>query len=63
MWLPKDERRLLSGYYRLVGEVAVKKRYCLCALSVAGVLENSVSILETSTEGAGVRGDRATMRQ
>jgi hypothetical protein len=32
MWLPKDERRLLSGYYRLVGEVAAKKTYCVSAL-------------------------------
>ena len=32
MWLPKDERRLLSGYYRLIGEVAEKKLYRVSAL-------------------------------
>ncbi|MGA2033724.1 MAG: hypothetical protein ABSG68_15835 [Thermoguttaceae bacterium] len=32
MWLPKDERRLLAGYYSLIGEVAKTKLYCVSAL-------------------------------
>ena len=32
MWLPKDERRLLASYYRLIGEVAERKVYCVSAL-------------------------------
>lgn len=27
MWLPKDERRLLAGYYKLIGEVQKVKRF------------------------------------
>ena len=27
MWLPKDERRLLAGYYRNIDEIAKKKQY------------------------------------
>jgi len=27
MWLPKDERRLLAGYYKLIGEVKESKGY------------------------------------
>lgn len=29
MWLPKDERRLLAGYYTLIGEISTKKVYRL----------------------------------
>jgi len=27
MWLPKDERRLLAGYYSLIGEIGTEKVY------------------------------------
>ena len=33
MWLPKDERRLLAGYYALIGAVGVEKAYHLSALA------------------------------
>lgn len=29
MWLPKDERRLLAGYYSLIGDVGTEKVYRL----------------------------------
>ena len=29
MWLPKDERRLLAGYYTLIGAIDTKNVYCL----------------------------------
>ena len=33
MWLPKDERRLLAGYYALIGAVATEKAYHLSDLA------------------------------
>lgn len=29
MWLPKDERRLLAGYYSLIGDIGTEKVYRL----------------------------------
>jgi len=33
MWLPKDERRLLAGYYSSIGDVGTENVYCLGALA------------------------------
>lgn len=32
MWLPKDERRLLAGYYRRIREVGTKRSYRISVL-------------------------------
>jgi|GEM_PF-2689434 len=33
MWLPKDERRLLAGYYTLIGNIGIERVYRLYELS------------------------------